>query len=421
MKTDSQAEGVAATDAAPSPTRISPEEIREIIKTKNLKTMKDVNQFVKELVAPTIQAMLEAEMINHLGYEKYEAKGINSGNSRNGYSQKTLKGNFGQETIDIPRDRNGAFDPLVVKKYETIDNDIEEKIISMYAKGLTTRDLQSHMQDIYGVDVSPTMISHITDKVLPLVQEWQSRPLSSQYPFMYLDGLHFKVRDGGRIVVKCAYVVFGINTEGNKEVLGIWVGNHESAKFWLGVLTEIQNRGVQDIIIASVDGLEGFSEAIKTVFPKTDIQQCIVHQIRNTMKYVPNKYRKQFCRDLRAIYTAPTEEAGFAALQEMKTRWPDYVIYLKSWEAKWHVISPFFRYPALVRKMMYTTNAIENLHRQLRKVTKTTTIFPHEEALMKLLWLAQHDITKRWTMPIPNWGTIIAQLAIIYPERIMFN
>lgn len=309
----------------------------------------------------------------------------------------------------------------MVKKYETIDNDIEEKIISMYAKGLTTRDLQSHMQDIYGVEISPAMVSHITDKVLPLVREWQARPLSPQYAVLYLDGLHFKVRDTGRIVVKCAYTVLGVNTEGNKEILGIWIGEHESAKFWLEVLTEIKNRGVEDIVIACVDGLKGFSEAIKTIFPETDIQQCIVHQIRNTMKYVPNKYREAFCKDLRAIYTAPTEEAGFAALQAMKTQWPDYVIYLKSWEEKWHELSPFFRYPPLVRRMIYTTNAVENLHRQLRKVTKTTTIFPHEEAFTKLLWLAQNDISKHWNTPLPNWGTIIAQLAMMYPNRITLN
>jgi putative transposase len=362
--------------------------------------------------------MLEAEMTGHLGYEKHDAAGHNSGNSRNGHSEKTLKTSFGPAPVKIPRDRNGSFDPIAVRKYETIDNDVETRIISMYAKGMTTRDIQAHMSEIYGIDVSPAMISTITDKVMPLVQEWQARPLSPQYAIVCLDGIHFKIRDTGRIVNKCCYTVLGVNTEGKREILGLWINEAEGAKFWLEVLTEIRNRGVEDIIIACVDGLSGFSDAIHTVFPRTDVQQCIVHQIRNTVKYIPHKHKEKFCRDLRAVYTAPTEEAGLTALAAVKAQWPQYAVYLKSWEDKWHELSPMFHYPADIRKIMYTTNAIENLHRQLRKVTKTTTIFPHNDALRKLLWLAQHDIARRWTNPLPNWGRVTAQLVIMHPDRI---
>ena len=388
------------------------------IQMSDMRSMKDVMSLAKELIAPTLQTMLEAEMTEHVGYEKYDPTGRNSGNSRNGYSEKTLKTSFGSAPLAVPRDRNGTFTPTAVRKYETIDNDVEERILSMYGKGMTTRDIERHMADIYGVSVSAGMVSQITDKVLPLVHEWQNRPLSSQYLLVYLDGIHFKVRDTGRIVNKCSYTMLGLTTEGKHEILGLWVGEHESAKFWLEVLTEVKNRGVEDIVIAAVDGLSGFSDAIKTVFPGTEVQQCIVHQIRNTVKYIPHKYKEKFCRDLRSVYTAPTEESGLSALSAVKAAWPDYAVYLKSWEDKWHELSPMFRYPYEIRRIMYTTNTIENLHRQLRKVTKTTTIFPHEDALLKLLWLAQHDIARRWTMPIRNSGMVIAQFAILYPDRV---
>jgi len=398
------------------PKSLTTEEFNE--RVKNLKTAKDVTDFAEELIAPTLQTMLEAEMTGHLGYEKHEIKGRNSGNSRNGYSEKTLKTSFGPASLKIPRDRNSSFDPVAVRKYETIDNDVEQRIISMYAKGMTTRDIQTHMNEIYGIDVSPTMISTITDKVMPLVREWQSRPLSPCYVLIYLDGIHFKIRDTGRIMNKCCYTVLGVNTEGKREILGLWINETEGAKFWLEVLTEIKNRGTEDIIIASIDGLAGFSDAIQAVFPQADIQQCIVHAIRNAVKYIPHKHKEAFCKDLKSVYTAPTEDAGLAALEAVKAKWPQYAPYLKSWEDKWQELSPMFRYPAEIRRLMYTTNPIENVHRQLRKVTKTTTVFPHEEALMKLLWLAQHDITRKWTLPIRDWGTIIAQFSVMYPDRI---
>lgn len=404
------------TDSISDGLQISREEWNE--KTKNLKTMSDVRNFVKSLVAPTLQKMLEAELENHLGYKKYDVAGKNSGNSRNGHSTKHLATSFGEETLDVPRDRNGTYEPIAVKKYETVESDVEEKIVSMYAKGMTTRDINDHMKDIYGVDVSATMISTITDKVLPLVTEWQNRPLSSLYPIIYLDGIYFKVRDGGRIINKCAYTVLGIDDRGMKDLLGIWIGESEGAKFWLGVLNEIKNRGVDDILITCIDGLTGFSEAIKVVYPDAVIQRCVIHVVRNCMKFVPSKHREKFCRDLREIYTAPTEEAGLSALEEMKQKWPQYALYLKIWETAWPEISPFFVYPATVRKMIYTTNAVESVHHQLRKVTKTTTIFPHDESLKKLLWLAMRDITKKWKVPVPSWGDVIAQLMIFFPDKI---
>ena len=388
-------------------------------KVKGLKTLSDVTAFTKELLAPTIQAMLEAEMDNHLGYEKHNPQGDNSGNSRNGYSQKTLKtSEAGPITIAVPRDRKGEFEPLAVKKYETVESGIEEKIVSMYAKGMTTRDIESHMKEIYAVSISAEMISQITNKVMPLVKEWETRPLEKIYPIVYLDAVHFKVRDSGKIVCKASYVILGINLEGQKEILGIWIGENEGAKYWLGLLNELKNRGVEDILICCIDGLTGFSEAIKTVFPNAEIQQCIIHQIRNTLKYVSHKDKKKFMDELKLVYNAPNEQAGLHQLEIMIEAWPQYKFYLKSWINKWQELSTFFVYPAEIRKIIYTTNAIEGLNRQFRKVTKTTSVFPHNESLMKLLWLAQHDITRKWNMPIHNWGIIVSQLAIMFPERI---
>ncbi len=394
---------------------LSYEEYQE--KLKNLKTMADVTNFAKELIAPTLQTMLEAEMNEHLGYEKHDSKGKNSGNSRNGHSTKSLKTSFGETEMKIPRDRNGEFEPVVVPKYQTVQSDVEQKIIAMYAKGMTTRDIQGYMNDIYGVDVSPTMISSITDKVMPMVKEWQVRPLSDLYTILYLDGVHFKVREDGRIVVRCAYVILGINGQGMKEILGIWVGENEGSKFWMQILNEIKNRGVADVLICCIDGLTGFKEAINAIFPGAQIQQCIVHQVRNSMKYVPHKDKKKFCEDLKTIYAAPTEEAGFRALEVVEQKWPQYSLYLKSWREKWPELTTFFVYPEQIRRIIYTTNAIENLNRQFRKVTKTTTIFPHADALMKLLWLAQQDISKKWTMPVRNWGEIVSQLSILFPDK----
>jgi len=390
-------------------------------RVKDLKTSGDVMGFLKDLVAPTLQAILEAEMDAHLGYQKNDPTGNLSGNSRNGYYDKKLKTtSAGTLQLEIPRDRNGEFEPMVIKKYEGVQTGIEERIVSMYAKGLSTRDIGDHMREIYGVEISADMVSSITDKVMPLVKEWQIRPLAEVYPIVYLDAVHFKVRDSGKIVSKAAYIILGINAEGMKEIMGIWVGENEGAKYWLGILNEIKHRGVNDILIACIDGLTGFAEAIREVFPQVEIQRCIVHQIRNTVKYISHKEKKKFCGDLRSIYTAPTEQAGLEALEKMKKNWSQYAIYLKSWETNWSELATFFVYPAEIRKIIYTTNSIEGLNRQFRKVTKTTSIFPHNDSLAKLLWLAQNDITKKWTMPIRDWGKIIGQFAIMFPERIKF-
>jgi len=387
-------------------------------KVANLKSLDDVSAFVKELVGPTVQAMLEGEMAHHLGYDKYERKGLSDGNSRNGTYPKTVKGTHGEAEIQVPRDRNGSFQPLAVKKFESTGSDIEEKITAMYAKGMTTRDIEAYMKEIYGVEVSSSMVSTITDKVYPLIEEWRARPLASVYPVVYLDGMHFKVRGNGRIINRCSYTALGINSEGMRDIMGIWVGETEGAKFWMTVLNDLKNRGVEDIIICCVDGLTGFPEAIRTVFPQTSVQSCVVHQVRTTLKYVPHKLKDKLAVDLRSIYTAPTEEAGHAALQAVQEKWPQFALSLRSWEEHWGELATFYGYTEPIRRIIYTTNGVENLHRQLRKVTKTTAVFPHEESLIKLLWLAQRDVAKKWNQPIPSWGEIISQFAVLFPDRV---
>lgn len=394
---------------------ISYEKFMEL--TSDLKTLEDVTEMAKQLLAPTVQGLLEAELEQHLGYPKNHISGINSGNSRNGHRTKKLRTTAGEATIKIPRDRNGTYEPAVLKNYENRGPGLETQIITLYGKGNSTREISDFAQSIYGVDVSADMISAITNKIIPLIEEWQSRPLSSVYTVVYLDGVHFKVRENGKIISKCAYIVFGINEIGMKEILGIWIGESESAKFWMRVLNELRNRGVADILIACIDGLSGFTEAIKAVYPQTEIQRCIVHQIRNTTKFIPHKHKKDFCRDLKSVYQAPTEEAGFQALQDMKQAWKPYAPYLESWEKNWPELSTFFVYPPEIRRIIYTTNPIENLNRQLRKVTKQAVIFPHDISLKKRLWLAQRDITKKWSTSIRDWGTIAAQLAIFFPSR----
>jgi len=366
---------------------LSYEEYRE--KMGGLKTMDDVMSLMKDLVAPAV-----AEM----GPAKEEP-----GPALSSRRLKTAVKEAGK-----------------AKRYESAENDLEQNVIALYAKGLTTRDISTYLKEHHDVEISQSAISAITDKVYPLIKEWQTRPLSPVYPFIYLDGLHFKVRESGKIVPKCAYIVLGVNTQGHKEVLGIWIGDTEGAKFWMSVLNEIKNRGVDQILIACVDGLRGFSEAINAIYPDAQIQQCIVHQIRHTVKFLPHKDREPFCNDLKEVYAAPTAEAGRTALDKVKEKWPRYQPYLRSWEDKWNELEPFYEYPEPIRRSIYTTNAIENLNRQFRKVTKTTTIFPHNDSLEKLLWLAQDDIAKRWIHPVRRWGEIIMQLAILFPGKIDF-
>lgn len=395
------------------------EVIKEIVKKGNFKSASDIQDALKELMKDFIQETLEAELDSELGYEKYD-KNINNDNSRNGYSKKKVKSSFGEIELDIPRDRNSEFEPKIVPKYSRDISNLEEKVISMYGLGMTTRDINKHIQEIYGVEVSSEMVSKITDKIIPLIEEWKARPLEEVYYFTFLDAIHFSVKEDKSIVKKAAYIVLGVNSEGKKDILGIYIGANESAKFWLMVLNDLKSRGVKDILIASVDGLTGFSEAIHSVFPLTDIQRCIIHQIRYTLTYVSYKDKKEFSKDLKKIYTSPTEEAGYSALQELKEIWDKkYPYALKSWENNWSELRTFFKFSPEIRRIMYTTNVIENLNRIFRKSTKTRSSFPTDMALMKILYLCTRNLTEKWKSGYAkDWHMIKGQLAIEYEERL---
>ena len=393
---------------------------RELATAKSMDDFFGKEGIFARLFSHTIEQMLEAELSDHLGYEPYEAKGRNSGNNRNGRYPKKVRSSEGETTIQVPRDRNGAFEPQLVKKHLANTNELEDKIIGMYAKGMSVRDIQATLQELYGVDISPSTLSAITDKVWELVESWQSRPLASIYPIIYLDAIHIKMRRDGKVENTAVYVVLGVDLEGHRDVLGHWVGDgSESANFWLSVVTDLQSRGVKDILIASMDGLTGFKEAILAVFPKTDIQRCIIHQIRNSLKYIAWKDRKPFVADLKAIYQAPTREAAEANLRKLSEKWSSqYAVAVRSWENNWEDLATFFDYPAEIRRMIYTTNTVEGYNRQLRKVTKTRASFPTAEAVRKLFFLANRDIVKKWTMPIYNWPSILNQLVIRFDDRI---
>ncbi|CDX02967.1 Transposase, mutator type [Desulfitobacterium hafniense] len=393
------------------------EAIREL--AKECRSVEDIQEKLRDLFKETLQQVFEAEMDEHLGYKKHDNTGDKIGNSRNGYSKKTIKSRYGATEVQIPRDRNGEFEPEIIKKHETAVNGLEEQIIAMYAKGMSTRDIEDHMRDIYGIDVSAGMVSKVTDKIMPLVTEWQARPLERIYPIVFLDAIHFKVRKENRIVSKAAYSVLGINMAGLKEVLGIWIGENESASFWLGVCNDLKNRGVEDILIVSKDGLTGFSEAIRTVFPKTEIQSCIIHQIRNSMKYVPYKDQKALMTDLKRVYQALTLEEAEYNFLEFKEKWgKKHAIVIRSWENNWLELTAFFAYPPEIRKIIYTTNIIEGYHRQLRKVTKTKTAYPTDDALRKIIYLATEEAAKKWTMPIREWRSCLSQLTIYFEDRL---
>ncbi len=386
---------------------------------KKCKTTGDISANLKKLFGPILQEMLEAEMDQHLGYKKHSNTGDNSGNSRNGYSDKTIKTDVGEVMVSIPRDRNGEFEPIVIRKHERRVSELEERIIAMYAKGMSTRDIQDHLKDLYGVNASASLISDITDRVMPLVTEWQSRPLERVYAIVFLDAFYFKVRKENRIVNKAVYTVIGINMAGFKDVLGMWIGEAESAAFWVGILNNLRARGVEDILIVSTDGLAGFSEAVNAVFPKTEVQLCVIHQIRNTLKYVANKDRGPLMQDLKLVYKALTIEEAELNFNAFKEKWQSkYPHATKSWETHWLELTTFFKYPQEIRRIMYTTNTIENYHRRLRKVTKTKTAYPNDEALLKILYLATMDATKKWTQPLKEWGYITSQFAILFADRL---
>jgi len=392
----------------------------DLSKAKTYEDLMGKDGAIKKLISKSLEQMLESELTEQLGYDRYSPAGKNNGNSRNGKTHKTLKNDNGEIEITVPRDRNGEFDPIIVKKYERTIGPIENKIISMYAKGMTTRDIQSHIQELYGLDVSATLISNITDKIVNLAIEWQNRPLEGIYPIVFFDAIHYKVRDDSKKVIsKAAYTCLGIELSGRKDLLGLWVGEAEGANFWLSVLTELKNRGVKDILIACIDGLRGFPEAITTIFPKTEIQLCVIHQIRNTLKYVASKDQKEFMKQLKTVYSASTEEAALENLNELEEKWSKkYSLALKSWRVNWANLSTFFKYPEEIRTIIYTTNAVEAVHRQFRKVTKARSLFPNDDALKKMLYLAYRDLSKKWTMPIRNWSIVLSNFSINFEERL---
>ena len=377
---------------------------------------------VQKLVKDVLENILEAEMDEHLGRDKYQRQSDiepSERNYRNGYSQKNLRSSFGDVDLDIPRDRKSEFEPQIVKKYETVCNELDKKIISLYAKGMTTSDIQAEIEDLYGITISPSMVSKITDKVIATATEWQNRMLDKIYPIVYLDAMYFKVRSNGKIVNKAVYICLGYTMEGYKDILGLWVDEAEGAKFWLGICNDLKNRGVKEILIACMDGLKGLPQAIQTVFPSANIQTCIVHQIRNSIKYIASKDKKSFMKDLKEVYKAPTEELALAQLDKLKETWGNsYGMVIDSWYNNWNNLSTFFDFSPRIRKMIYTTNALEGFNRQVRKYTKSRTIFPTDESLNKCVYLATMEIMEKWTQPVPNWGATLAELTLFFTEEL---
>ena len=392
---------------------------------KKCKTIDDVigkDGLVQRLIKDVLENILEVEMGEHLGRDKYDCQtdiDQDDRNYRNGYSKKTLRSSFGDVDLDVPRDRKAEFEPQIIKKYETVCNELDKKIISLYAKGMSTRDIQAEVEDLYGITLSPSMISKITDKVIATATEWQNRMLDEIYPIVYLDAMYFKVRSNGKIVNKAVYICLGYTLEGYKDILGIWVDEAEGAKFWLSICNDLKNRGVKKILIACMDGLKGFPQAIKTVFPTVDIQTCIVHQIRNSIKYIASKDKKAFMKDLKEVYKATTEELALAQLDNLKEKWgSNYGMVIDSWYNNWNNLDTFFKFSPQIRKLIYTTNVLEGFNRQVRKFTKVRTIFPTDESLNKCVYLATMEIMEKWTQPIHNWGTTLAELSLYLEEQL---
>lgn len=391
----------------------------ELSKCKTAEDLTGKNGLVQRLIGKMLEQMLLKEMDEHLGYEKHSQEGHLTGNSRNGRSKKTVKSSYGQIDLEIPRDRNSEFEPIAVKKHQRSISSFDDKIISMYAKGMTTRDIQSHIQELYGFEMSPAMISNITEKVVEVATDWQGRPLQPVYPIVYFDAIHYKVKEGGRVISKAAYTCLGIDVEGRKDVLGLWIGESEGAKFWLKVCTDLQNRGVKDILIACIDGLKALPDAIRAVFPDVKIQLCVIHMIRNSIKFIPSKHSKVFMAGLKEVYGATTLELAEQNLERLRMRWEsDYPLAVKPWITHWENVKTFFEFSGPIRRIIYTTNCVESLHRQFRKVTKSKSVFPTDEALFKALYLAIRDVSKKWTMPIREWKTVISYLAIAYGDRL---
>lgn len=393
--------------------------MRQLIEERGIKDMDGVHALVKELTAGLIQECMDAELEEELGYSRYDYKNKRTDNSRNGSYKKTVISSQGEIDLKVPRDRNGDYEPQIVKKHQMDVSEIEDKILFLYSQGTSTRDIERTMQEMYGIEVDATRVSKITDKILPVIREWQNRPLESVYAMVMLDAIHYKVREDGIVVKKAVYIGIGTDLEGKKDVLGIWIGATESAKYWLSVLNGLKSRGVNDILIVSVDGLTGFSEAIAAAYPRTEIQRCIIHQIRSSTRYVSYKDIKAFTAALKPIYKAPTEELALEALDELESAWGGkYPASIKSWRDHWDELATMFKYPEQIRRIIYTTNAIENFNRQLRKVTKTKSAFVSDDALLKQLYLVTMQVTDKWTMPIKDWGGILMQLMIFFGDRV---
>ena len=390
--------------------------ISSLLEEYDIETADDIQEALKDLLGGTIKSMLESEMDEHLGYKNYERNDNN--NYRNGTKKKTLRSNYGEFEIDVPQDRQSSFEPEVVKKRQKDISNIDQKIISMYAKGMTTRQIAEQMEEIYGFECSESFISNVTDKIIAEIEDWQKRPLDEVYPIVFIDAVHFSVREDNRIKKLAAYVILGYSKDGMKEILSLEIGENESSRYWLGVLNNLKNRGIKDIMVLCADGLSGIKEAINTAFPKTEYQRCIVHQVRNTLKYVAYKDMKIFANDLKGIYLAPDENTGYEELEKVKSKWEQiYPNVMKSWEVNWDVLSPIFKFSKDVRKVIYTTNAIESLNSTYKKLNSQRRVFPSDKALLKSLYLASSEATKKWTQPLRNWGKVYGEFSIMYEGR----
>ena len=398
---------------------VAKDQIRQIIAQNNLNSVADVYALLKDSFKDILQELMEAELDASLGYQKNQKGDVQTDNKRNGHSKKNLRSQYGESTIDVPRDRNGEFEPKLIPKYQRDISGIEEKVISLYARGMSTRDIHDQLNDLYGIGVSAEMVSKITDKILPQVKEWQSRPLDPVYPFVFMDCIHYKVREDGRILSRAAYVVLGVSVEGYKEILSITVGANETSKFWLGMLNDLKNRGVKDVLFSCVDGLNGFKEAIQAVYPQAQIQRCVIHMLRNSFKYVDHSDLKKSSSNLKAVYNAPNETAALSELEAVKEKWGrKYPYAISNWEDNWEDVSSFFQFSDDIRRIMYTTDIIEGLNRQYRNVTKTKSVFPSDTALEKMLYLASENVVKKWTQRYRNWDQVLNQLIVLYEDRI---
>ena len=390
--------------------------ISSLLEEYDIETADDIQEALKDLLGGTIKSMLESEMDEHLGYKNYERNDNN--NYRNGTKKKTLRSNYGEFEIDVPQDRQSSFEPEVVKKRQKDISNIDQKIISLYAKGMTTRQIAEQMEEIYGFECSESFISNVTDKIIAEIEDWQKRPLDEVYPIVFIDAVHFSVREDNRIKKLAAYVILGYSKDGMKEILSLEIGENESSKYWLGVLNNLKNRGIKDIMVLCADGLSGIKEAINAAFPETEYQRCIVHQVRNTLKYVAYKDMKPFANDLKGIYLAPDEKTGYEELEKVRKKWEKiYPNVMKSWELNWDVLSPIFKFSREVRKVIYTTNAIESLNSTYKKLNSQRSVFPSDKALLKSLYLASSEATKKWTQPLRNWGKVYGEFSIMYEGR----